>query len=62
MVSFTLLGLLIDWGLGTTPGFTIGLTILGLFAAFFHLTRMAKSMAAKNGPSGGTGTGAGGGA
>ena len=49
MVSFTLFGLLIDYGLGTMPGFTIGLTVLGLFAVFFHLTRMAKAMAANRG-------------
>ena len=30
MVSFTLLGLLVDYFLGTMPGFTIGLTLLGL--------------------------------
>src|SRR5262245_47177931 len=39
MVSFTVVGLLIDYALGTMPGFTIGLTLLGLVAAFVHLTR-----------------------
>ncbi len=47
MVSFTLVGLLLDFSLGTMPGFTIGLTLLGLAAAFFQLTRLAKSLAAK---------------
>jgi F0F1-type ATP synthase assembly protein I len=47
MASFTLLGLLLDFGLGTLPGFTIGLTLLGLFVAFFHLVKMAKALAAK---------------
>jgi F0F1-type ATP synthase assembly protein I len=50
MVSFTLLGLLIDYGLGTMPGFTIGLTLLGLVAAFFQLTKIAKTLAAKKKP------------
>ena len=47
MVSFTLLGLLVDYGLGTMPGFTIGLTLLGLVAAFFHLVKMSQALAAK---------------
>jgi F0F1-type ATP synthase assembly protein I len=63
MASFTLFGLLLDYLLGTMPGFTIGLTLLGLVAAFFHLTRMAKGLATKREttPPGGR-TGAGGGA
>lgn len=47
MVSFTLLGLLLDYALGTMPGFTIGLTLLGLAVAFFHLVQMAKVLSAK---------------
>jgi F0F1-type ATP synthase assembly protein I len=47
MVSFTLLGLLIDYGLGTMPGFTIGLTLLGLVAAFFQLTKLSKALAVR---------------
>lgn len=47
MVSFTLLGLLLDYALGTMPGLTIGLTLLGLGAAFFHLVQMSKALAAK---------------
>jgi F0F1-type ATP synthase assembly protein I len=47
MVSFALLGLLLDYALDTMPGFTIGLTLFGLVAAFFQLTRMAKTLAAK---------------
>lgn len=47
MASFTLLGLLLDFSLGTMPGFTIGLTILGLAAAFYHLVKMAKVFAEK---------------
>jgi F0F1-type ATP synthase assembly protein I len=50
MVSFTLLGLLLDYALGTMPGFTIGLTLLGVVAAFFQLTKMAKALAAKKNP------------
>jgi len=52
MVTFTLLGLLLDYALDTMPGFTIGLTLLGLVAAFFQLTRMAKALAAKDKKSG----------
>jgi F0F1-type ATP synthase assembly protein I len=47
MVSFTLLGLLIDYAAGTMPGFTIGLTLLGLVAAFLQLTKLAKALAAR---------------
>jgi F0F1-type ATP synthase assembly protein I len=61
MVSFTLLGLLLDYALGTMPGFTIGLTLLGLVAAFFQLTKIAKTLAAKKKPPDQpTGTGEGG--
>ena len=57
MVSFTLLGLLLDYALGTMPGFTIGLTLLGLAVAFFHLVQMTKVLAAKKSdpPSAGAG-------
>jgi F0F1-type ATP synthase assembly protein I len=47
MVSFTVVGLLIDYALGTLPGFTIGLTLLGVVAAFWHLVQMSKALAAK---------------
>ena len=47
MASFTLLGLLIDFGLGTMPGFTIALTLLGLVVAFFHLVKISRTLAAK---------------
>jgi len=47
MASFTLFGLLLDYVFGTMPGFTIGLTLLGVVAAFFQLTRMAKMLARK---------------
>ena len=50
MASFTVVGLLIDYALGTMPGFTIGLTLLGLVAAFVHLTRLSKTLAAKKSP------------
>ncbi len=45
MTSFTVLGLLLDFGLGTMPGFTIGLTLVGLFVAFYHLVKMSKALA-----------------
>jgi F0F1-type ATP synthase assembly protein I len=47
MVSFTLFGLLVDYILGTLPGFTIGLTLIGVGAAFFHLIKMSQSLAGK---------------
>ena len=47
MVSFTLLGLLLDFSLGTMPGFTIGLTLLGLAVAFFHLVKMSQALVQK---------------
>ena len=48
--SFAVLGLLIDYFAGTMPGFTIGLTLLGLVASFYHLTQMAKALSAKKLP------------
>ena len=47
MVSFTVVGLVLDYLLGTLPGFTIGLTLLGVVAAFWHLTQMARALTAK---------------
>ena len=47
MVSFTLMGLLLDYAIGTMPGLTIGLTLIGLAVAFFHLVQMSKALAAK---------------
>ena len=47
MVSFTVLGLLLDYALGTLPGFTIGLTILGVAAAFWHLVKLSRALASK---------------
>ena len=47
MASFTILGLLLDFGLGTMPGFTIVLTLAGLFVAFYHLVKMSQALAAK---------------
>jgi F0F1-type ATP synthase assembly protein I len=47
MASFTILGLIADYILGTMPGLTIGLTLLGLVVAFFHLVKMSQALAAK---------------
>jgi len=47
MASFTIIGLLIDFAAGTMPGFTIGLTLLGLVAAFYQLVKMSQVLAAK---------------
>jgi len=50
MASFTLLGLLIDYLAGTMPGFTIGLTLLGVGVAFWHLFKMSQALVAKKQP------------
>lgn len=47
MASFTVLGLLLDFGLGTMPWFTIVLTLAGLALAFFHLVKMSQALAGK---------------
>jgi F0F1-type ATP synthase assembly protein I len=47
MVSFTIFGLMLDYFLHTMPGFTIGLTLMGLAAAFLHMKQMAKRLAEK---------------
>jgi len=52
MVSFTLVGLLLDYALKTMPGFTIGLTLLGFVAAFTQLVRMARKMGQPGGSGG----------
>jgi F0F1-type ATP synthase assembly protein I len=48
MASFTLFGLLTDYLLGTMPGFTIGLTLLGLVVAFFHLVKISRAIQKPN--------------
>jgi F0F1-type ATP synthase assembly protein I len=50
MASFTILGLRLDFGLGTMPWFTIALTLAGLAAAFFHLVKMSQALAKKSEP------------
>lgn len=45
MATFTILGLVLDFGIGTMPWFTIGLTLCGLAVAFFHLVKMSQSLA-----------------
>ncbi len=45
MVSFTLAGLVVDYLLGTLPVFTVGLTLLGVPAAFFLLVRLSRPAA-----------------
>jgi F0F1-type ATP synthase assembly protein I len=47
MVSFTVVGLALDYLLGTLPGFTIGLTLAGVVVAFRHLMLMARALADK---------------
>lgn len=43
MVSFTLAGLVVDYLFGTLPVFTVGLTLLGVPAAFFLLVRLSRA-------------------
>lgn len=47
MASSTVLGLILDFSLGTMPGFTIGLTLAGMCVAFFHLVKMSQALAKK---------------
>jgi F0F1-type ATP synthase assembly protein I len=49
MVSFTLVGWLIDYLMGTMPGFTIGLTRFGFATVFFQLVRLSR-LASKKKP------------
>ncbi len=44
MATFTLVGVLLDFALGTMPWLTIGLTLFGVVAAFVHLVSMARAM------------------
>jgi len=47
MVSFTLLGLLLDYAFGTLPVLTVCITLLGVGVAFFHLIKMAQTLTRK---------------
>lgn len=51
MATFTILGLMLDFWLGTMPWLTIGLTLCGLAAAFFHLVKMSQALAKQKPPS-----------
>lgn len=53
MAGFTMLGLLIDYGLNTLPWFTVGLTLIGFVFVFYHLIRFAKKLSDRPGPPGG---------
>jgi F0F1-type ATP synthase assembly protein I len=44
IVSFVLVGLLLDYLFKTLPWFTVVLTLLGFVAAFVHLVRMARDL------------------
>lgn len=44
MASFTIIGLLLDFAIGSMPWFTIGMTLFGAAAAFWQLLRMAKQL------------------
>jgi F0F1-type ATP synthase assembly protein I len=50
MASFTIVGLVLDFAIGTMPGFTVGLTLLGMCLAFFHLVKMSQALSAKKPP------------
>lgn len=53
MAGFTVTGVLLDMVVfGTMPWCTVGLTLLGLLAAFMHLVRMVKAKP----PEGGAGS------
>ncbi len=44
MASFTAVGLLIDYLVGSMPAFTICLTLIGVVASFYQLMVMAKAI------------------
>jgi F0F1-type ATP synthase assembly protein I len=50
MAAFTVLGLLLDFGLGTIPWLTVVFTLLGVAVAFFHLVKITQSLAGKPKP------------
>jgi F0F1-type ATP synthase assembly protein I len=47
MAGFTILGLLLDFALGTIPWLTVAFTVFGFGVVFFHLMRMAKALSGK---------------
>jgi F0F1-type ATP synthase assembly protein I len=47
MASFTVVGLALDFLLGSLPWFTIVLTLTGVVVAFWHLVKMSQALAAK---------------
>ena len=47
MASFTVVGLALDYLLDTRPAFTIGLTLVGVVVAFWHLVKMSQALGAK---------------
>lgn len=52
MAGFTVVGILLDYALHTMPGFTVGLTLLGVVVVFVHLARFARSMSNPTPPPG----------
>jgi F0F1-type ATP synthase assembly protein I len=51
MAGFTVIGVLLDvFAFGSMPWCTVGLTLLGLVAAFLHLLRMVKPKPPGAGP------------
>jgi F0F1-type ATP synthase assembly protein I len=44
LVSFAVVGLLMDWAFDTMPIFTIGFTLLGAFAAFYLVIKLSRSL------------------
>ena len=51
MAGFTVIGLVLDFALGTMPWLTVGFTLFGFAVVFNHLLRFSKSMTRKNGKS-----------
>ena len=51
MAGFTVIGLILDFALGTMPWLTVGFTLFGFAVVFYHLVRFSKSMTRKNGKS-----------
>ncbi len=51
LAGFTILGLLLDYALGTLPWLTAGLTLLGFLVVFYHMVLISRALSRKNGKS-----------
>jgi F0F1-type ATP synthase assembly protein I len=52
LAGFTVVGLLVDYALGTLPWFTVGLTLFGFGIVFYHMILISKAMSRRDKPGG----------